>query len=189
MLGQDGACRIEAARARRELSPAMAKAGEGTADKRRNRTVPLGEAVGGLLGPALKRRGFASRDLVAHWAAMAPTPYDKVTRPEKLVWPRGNHGAEGAVLHLNCRAGHALALQHEGQRIAAAVNRYFGYVLVGSVRISPLPLEDEQAETPETRPALGERERATVARSVAGVADPDLREALGSLGRAIAWRR
>jgi hypothetical protein len=167
----------------------MAKSGEDGADKRRTRAVPLGEAIGALLDPALKRRGFASRDLIAHWGAMAPAPYDRVTRPDKLTWPRGNRGAEGAVLHLRCLPGHALALQHEGQRIASAVNRYFGYVLVGSIRISAEPLSDDKPAETEARPAIGEAERMKVARSVSGVSDPELRQALGALGRAIAGRR
>ena len=45
------------------------------------------------LDPALKKRGFASRDIVSNWPAMAPAPYDKVTRPDKLSWPRGEGGA------------------------------------------------------------------------------------------------
>jgi hypothetical protein len=167
----------------------MPKKGEDAADKRRNRTVPLGEAVSALLDPALKRRGFASRDLIAHWQAMAPAPYGKVTRPDKLTWPRGHRGADGAVLHLRCHPGHALALAHEGQRIAAAVNRYFGYVLVSAVRISGAPFEEAEETGAEARPQLGEAERRKVAQSVAGVADPELRAALGALGRGIAGRR
>jgi hypothetical protein len=167
----------------------MAKKGEDAANRRRNRIVPLGEAVRGRLDPALKRRGFASRDLIAHWQAMAPAPYDKATRPDKLTWPRGHRGADGAVLHLRCHPGHALALAHEGQRIAAAVNRYFGYVLVSTVRISGAPFEETAAPDVEARPGLGEAERQNVARSVAGVADPELRAALGTLGQGIARRR
>jgi hypothetical protein len=167
----------------------MAKKGEDAADRRRNRTVPLGEAVSALLDPALKRRGFASRDLIAHWPAMAPAPYDKVTRPDKLTWPRGHRGADGAVLHLRCHPGHALALSHEGQRIAAAVNRYFGYVLVSAVRISAAPFQEAASTEADVRPSLDEAQRLRVAGAVAGVADPDLRAALGALGESIASRR
>jgi hypothetical protein len=120
---------------------------------------------------------------------MAPAPYDKATRPDKLTWPRGHRGADGAVLHLRCHPGHALALAHEGQRIAAAVNRYFGYVLVSAVRISGAPFEEADETGVAARPELGEAERLKVAESVAGVADPDLRAALGALGQGIAGRR
>src|SRR5437588_348243 len=99
--------------------------------KRLNRAVGIGEALNGALDPALKRRGFASRDIVTHWTAIAPAPYDKLAIPDKLVWPRGERSAQGATLYLRCVEGHALMLTHEAPRIAASINRYFGYVLVG----------------------------------------------------------
>ncbi len=156
--------------------------------RRLNRAVAVAEALGRVLDPALKKRGFASRDLITNWAAMAPAPYDKVTRPDKISWPRGEKGAEGAVLHLSCHPGHALALQHEGQRIAAAVNRYYGYLLVGQVRLSatPFPIEDK---IPETIPALPDVTRAQIGRTVERVEDPAVREALRELGQALARRK
>ena len=156
--------------------------------KRLNRTASLSEALGAALDPVLKKRGFASRDILAHWAAMAPAPYDKVTRPDKLSWPRGEKGAEGAVLHLRCHPGHALALAHEGARVAAAINRYFGYILVGQVRLSAEPFSEAQA-LPETLPALGDVARARIGRAVERVADPGVRDALKQLGQAMAQKR
>jgi hypothetical protein len=161
---------------------------EEKAAKRLNRAVNVGEALGQALDPALKRRGFASRDLLAHWSVMAPAPYDRMAKPDKLVWPRGEKGAEGAVLHLRCHPGHALALSHEGERVAAAVNRYFGYFLVGSIRLSAAPFEVEEA-VPETIPAVPEITRAQVARVVDKVADPGVRDALRELGLAMARKR
>src|SRR5687768_14579949 len=105
--------------------------------KRLNRTVAVGDAMGPILGPALRRRGFAGRDIITNWGVIAPKPYDTVARPDELKWPRGkDRSAEGATLYLRVMPGHALAVQHEGPKIAAAVNRYFGYVLVREVRMS-----------------------------------------------------
>lgn len=156
--------------------------------RRLNRAVGVGEALGNAIDPTLKKRGFASRDLVSNWAAMAPAPYDRVTRPDKLSWPRGEKGAEGAVLHLSCHPGHALALQHEGQRVAAAINRYFGYLLIGQVRISATPFPIEEA-VPETVPALPDVTRARISRVVERVEDPGVREALRELGQAMARKK
>jgi hypothetical protein len=44
--------------------------------KRLNRTVGVSEALSHVLDSALKKRGFATRDILANWAAMAPKPYD-----------------------------------------------------------------------------------------------------------------
>lgn len=167
---------------------ASKQAKEEKVPKRLNRAVGLTEALGKALDPALKRRGFASRDLIAHWHVMAPAPYDRMARPDKLVWPRGEKGAEGAVLHLRCHPGYALALAHEGDRIAAAVNRYFGYFLVGSVRLSAAPFE-MSSEAPETTPAVPETARARIARAVDKVEDPGVRDALRQLGLAMARKK
>lgn len=164
------------------------KAPADAAPKRLNRAVSVSEALGRALDPALRKRGFASRDLLEHWGAMAPSPYDKVARPDKLNWPRGERGVEGAVLHLSCHPGHALALAHEGERVVAAINRYFGYLLVGEVRLSATPFITAEAP-PIPAPALGEAARAAVERGVEAVEDPGLRDALRDLGLAIARRR
>ncbi len=156
--------------------------------KRLNRAVPVSEALGRALDPALRKRGFASRDLLEHWGAMAPAPYDKMARPDKLTWPRGERGVEGAVLYLSCHPGHALSLAHEGERVASAVNRYFGYLLVGHVRLSATPfISAPAAAKPE--PALDDTARAEVERGVESVGDPALRDALRDLGLALARRR
>ncbi len=158
------------------------------APRRLNRTVGVGEALGKVLDPALKKRGFATRDIITHWAEMAPAPYDRMARPERLAWPRGARGADGATLYLCCHAGHALALSHEGQRVAAAINRYFGYFLVGQVRLSAEPfVVSEAPEAAAPDPAEPERQ-ARVGEMVAGVEDPQMREALRLLGEAVARR-
>lgn len=157
--------------------------------KRRNRTVGINEAVAGLLDPALKKRGFASRDIIAHWKAMAPAPYGEVAMPDKLAWPRGEKSATGATLHLRCLPGHQLALQHEGPRIAAAINRYFGYVLVDQVRLSAAPFSPGSAKKAEIAAEPNPVQRASIGAAVGTVGDERLKAALTSLGLAIATQR
>ena len=62
--------------------------------KRRNRTMNIAEVLAGALDPVLKKRGFASRDIIAHWSVMAPKPYGEVAIPDKLSWPRGERSAD-----------------------------------------------------------------------------------------------
>ena len=138
--------------------------------------------MGPILGPALRRRGFAGRDIVTHWAAIAPKPYDTVARPDELKWPRGTErSAEGATLYLRVLPGHALAVQHEGPKIAAAVNRYFGYVLVREVRISV----EAMVEAEVAAPAVPQPPKPEVDAAVRGVEDEGLREALRTLGQGV----
>lgn len=157
--------------------------------KRRNRTMQLADVLSGALDPVLKKRGFASRDIITHWAAMAPRPYDEVAVPDKLTWPRGGErSAEGATLLLRCVPGHALAIAHEGPKIAAAVNRYFGFVLVGAVRLSAEPFTPGSGRAAQDVVQPSQSVIAKVGAQVADVADDDLRESLRALGHALASR-
>src|SRR5690606_20337944 len=66
--------------------------------KRRNRTVQLGDVIDGMLDPALRRRGFANRELLTNWSSIVPTPWGSATMPDKLVWPRKDRpDPDGAV--------------------------------------------------------------------------------------------
>jgi hypothetical protein len=170
----------------RRYSSAMAK-DEPAEPKRRNRTLSVADAVSGALGPMLKKRGFASRDIITSWPVIAPPPYDAVTMPDKLTWPRGERSAEGATLVLRCAPGHALAAQHDAPRIATAVNRYFGFLLVREVRLSADPFTPGSGaarKTLEPDPSVV----AKVGGLVERVEDDKLREALRTLGHALAGR-
>lgn len=153
--------------------------------KRLNRVVGVAEAISGALDPALKRRGFATRDIVTQWAAMAPAPYDKVAMPDKLVWPRGEKSAEGAVLYLRCMPAHALSLAHEGARIAAAVNRYFGYVLVREVRMSAEPFVPKKGDSKPVAQQPDAKTARKVEAALESVEDEGIREALRQLGHGL----
>lgn len=166
----------------------MSSKGKGEPEpKRLNRTVGVADALKGVLDFALKKRGFATRDLLTNWTAMAPKPYDRIAVPDQLKWPRGA-GHEGATLYLRCMPGHALALSHEGALIAAAVNRYFGYFLVREVRLSAEPFTASSVPKPEPAKASPEAVRRTQ-EAVANVEDDRLKAALGALGRALHGRR
>jgi hypothetical protein len=155
--------------------------------KRLNRAVSVAEAMNNVLEPAMRKRGFASRDILTHWAAMAPAPYDKVAIPDRLSWPRGERGSDGATLYLRCVPGHALAVSHEGPLIAAAVNRYFGYLLVNAVRLSAEPFSPHSDDAAQPQ-AIAPSTRQKVGDALDGVEDDGVKEALRQLGHALLSR-
>jgi len=154
--------------------------------KRRNRTMNIADVLSGALDPVLKKRGFASRDIITHWAAMAPEPYGTVAIPDKLSWPRGERSEEGATLVLRCIPGHAMAIAHDAPRIAASVNRYFGFLLVGNVRLSAEPFTPGSGDKGDKSIKPSETVMAKVGAQVAEIEDENLREALRTLGHALA---
>jgi hypothetical protein len=155
--------------------------------KRLNRAVGVAEALSGVLDSALKKRGFATRDILANWAAMAPKPYDRVAVPAELKWPRGA-GHEGATLFVRCAESQRLALAHEAPLIASAVNRYFGYVLVREVKLSAEPFIGNSAPKPQVAATPPEVAQHAV-EAVAEVDDPALKDALKALGEAVLNRK
>jgi hypothetical protein len=78
-----------------------------------------------------------------------------------------------------------MALTHEGPLIAAAINRYFGYVLVGAVRLSAEPFIPRSIEAGDARPQANAAVRAEVEATLTPVADEGVKEALRQLGLAI----
>ena len=167
--------------------PLTAKSKEPPEPPRRNRPVGLSDALSGVLDAALKKRGFATRDLLTHWAAMAPKPYDALTVPDQLKWPRGA-GHEGATLYLRCAPGHALAVTHEAPLIAAAVNRYFGYLLVREVRLSVEPFTVGSVGKSKPKPTLPEVTK-HADEAVSEVDDDGLRRALKGLGEQVLGKK
>lgn len=156
--------------------------------KRRNRTLSVADALAGAIDPVLRKRGFAGRDIISQWAVIAPAPFNTTTQPDKLSWPRAGHSAEGATLHLRCAPGQALFAQHEAPAIAAAINRYFGYVLVRDVRLSAEPFTPGSASKAQRPYQPSQSVIAKVGQQTEKVEDDDLREALQVLGLALSSR-
>lgn len=149
----------------------------------------LGDAIGDALDPVFRKRGFANQSIVTHWQSIAPAPYNTVSMPDSLKWPRGAASAEGAILFLRCSQGHALALSHEGAAIAQAVNQYFGYFLVGSVKLSAAPFSPHSAPKDKTMPTPSPELLRQVDDAVEQIKDDGLRQALHKLGLQLMSKR
>ena len=93
-----------------------------------------------------------------------------------------------ATLLVRCVPGHALAIAHEGPKIAAAINRYFGFVLVNAVKLSAEPFTPGSGRKAQKTNQPSQSVIAKVGAQVAEVADDDLREALRTLGHALSSR-
>lgn len=157
--------------------------------KRRNKTLSVADVLSGALDPVLKKRGFATRDIITHWRVIAPAPYDQTTIPDKLVWPRSaGHSHEGSVLYLRCGPGQALFVQHAAPDIAMAVNRYFGYLLVNEVRLSAELFTPGSGAKAQKNRQPSQSDIAKVGATVEKIEDTDLREALRALGLALSGR-
>ncbi len=130
------------------------------------------------------KRGFAEGGLAADWTGIVGAELATRCRPGKLTFARGTERREG-TLTLRVEAPFATEVQHLAPQIVERINGYFGYAAVTRLRLqqvpySPRPATDQVGETapdPEMTPELAAR--------LESVEDPELRAALGRLGRAL----
>lgn len=129
------------------------------------------------------KRGFAEGGLAADWPGIVGAELATRCRPGKLAFARATERREG-TLTLRVEAPFATEVQHLAPQIMERINGYFGYravarLLLKQVAYSPQPaIQPTKSEpVPEMTPELAAR--------LESVEDPELRAALGRLGRAL----
>lgn len=129
------------------------------------------------------KRGFAEGGLAADWPGIVGNEIASRCMPGKLSFERHAERRDG-TLTLRVEAPFATELQHLAPQLMERINGYFGYRAVARLRlrqVPPVPRAARQAPPPA---AHGEDE-AALERRLDAVEDPDLRAALGRLGRAL----
>jgi hypothetical protein len=146
--------------------------------ERRQSFQALGVAVSKLAAPIIAKRGGAILvRLKAEWAAIIGAEWAAVTWPQSL-------GRDGA-LKLRVAPSTALELQHSTPLLIERINLFFGRSVVSRLSLlqGPLPFDSASHEPDETTLAANEVEG--LAERLSGIADPQLRAALGRLGHAV----
>jgi len=163
---------------------------ESNEPQRKRGARSIAELVGDVIDPLTKKRGFATADLISAWPDIAGSRFAAVTRPAKIVWPRGeaNDGAAG-VLTLHVEGPSAILVQHELGQILERVNAFLGYQAVGQIRIVQAPVGQAKRRRLPAPAALPPDGEARLASATAGVAEDGLRAALERLGRGVLAKR
>ncbi len=170
------------------------KAGHDTSSDSLTLTVAVGEserhqgfravgiAVSKLAAPIVVKRGGAILvRLKAEWAAIIGADWASVTWPTAL-------GRDG-VLKLRAASTAALELQHRAPLLIERINLFFGRSVVSRLALvqGPLPLDSPPSDPPV--PTLAASEVVALDERLSGIADPELRAALGRLGHAVIGSR
>lgn len=158
------------------------------ARERGGKPTPVGELIGGVIDPMLRRRAGISVMLVQSWEEIAGPRLAEVTRPERMAWPRRLSEEEPfrpATLVVACEAVAAMRLQHEGSDVVARVNAFLGFEAVDRIRIVQKPVKHAARPALPARRALTAEEERALSRRVAGIEDGGLREALDRLGHSV----
>jgi hypothetical protein len=142
----------------------------------------VGVAVSKLAAPIVVRRGGGILvRLKSEWPTIIGPDWAAVSWPTAL-------GRDGA-LKLHAASTAALALQHRAPLLIERINLFFGRLVVTRLALvqGPLPLDSPPSRAGSRQLAVGGTN--FVHSRVSGIADPQLREALTRLGRAVAGTR
>ena len=142
----------------------------------------VGVAASKLVAPIVARRGGGVLvRLKSEWTAIIGADWATVTWPSALD--------RDGVLKLRAASTAALDLQHRTPLLIERINLFFGRTVVTRVVLvqGPLPLDSPPSGT-GLRP-LAESTIVIVDERLSEIADPQLRDALARLGRAVAGAR
>ena len=142
--------------------------------------VALATVLDKVTRPLGRRRGFADARLISEWPAVVGARLAAESMPERLVRRRDG---SGATLHIRVDGPMALELQHLEPQVIERLNGFYGYRAVERIALRQAPVTRPSAGEKPVRPAPGKADARHLHESLACVADPELRRALGGLGR------
>jgi hypothetical protein len=147
--------------------------------------APVAAAAARVAAPILKKRGLAEARIVTDWRAIVGDTVAERSAPERLV--RARQPEAGGTLRLRVAGAWALEFQHIAPGLIARINGYFGYAAVARIQLiqAPLPAAKRAPAPPAPLPPATE---ARLAAMTAKIDDPDLRERVLALGRALERR-
>jgi hypothetical protein len=166
------------------------KVGHQMAAHRSKYARPIADLIGNLIDPAVRRRGFASADLIANWPDLVGSRFARCSQPDSLRWPKRAHWDEGgahqpATLVVRCDGANAVFLQHSAAQLRDRINTFFGFQVVGAIKIIQKPLDQEpQAVARGMRDLTADQERRLDV-AVDAIDKPDLKAAVRRLGAAV----
>lgn len=146
---------------------------------------PVADLVSRCLGDVFARQGFASTELVTHWAEIVGGDIAEYAEPIKLQWPRGREedDPQPATLVLRVEGPAAIEVQHLAPIIMERVNRFLGWRAVARIGLRQAPLARRPVRTRPKGPTPART--AEIAQTLGKFSDENLRDALARLGASI----
>jgi len=130
---------------------------------------------------AFRKFGFIQSSVVSRWREIVGDRLADVTQPAMIRFPVGQKA--GGTLHLTISGAHAPMLQHVAPDIIGAVNRFFGYAAIATVRMTHGQVTPAPAVQP---PAMLKPIPAELGDSLRDIGDPELRTVLERMAAGLA---
>ena len=132
---------------------------------------PIASALHKVTEKIYRDRGFASAGVLNNWAAIVGEELARHSMPERL-------GHDG-TLHLRVDGPLATELKHQEPQILRAVTR---------LRLINGPIEKTEPPAPREKRVLSSDSAESLAESIQGTRNSDVKGALGRLGEAVLSR-
>jgi hypothetical protein len=144
----------------------------------------LSELLHKTLSAAFAKRGFASTEIITRWAEIVGPEIAEHSQPEKIQWARPADGEtrEPATLVLRVEGPAAIEIQHLAPVVMERVNRFFGWQVIGQLRLRQAPLRRGRRKAPPVADAEAVEK---IAAQLTEIRSAELRDALARLGAAI----
>jgi len=155
-------------------------------ERRRGGLRAIAAEIPRIAGAALGKRGFGEAQLVTQWDAVIGSELAAKLAPERLSFTRGER--KNGTLRLRVASAFATEAQHLEPVLIERINAFFGYGAVARLVLVQGPAPHAATATPPPRP-LSAAEQGVIDARVAGIRDPELRDALARLGTAVASAR
>lgn len=151
---------------------------------RYRRLSSVAAPVRSLAKKLLGGKAVAEASVMLDWPSIVGTEIAARCQPRRLARGRGAN-AGPATLHLTVDAPFALEIQYSAAQIVERVNRYLGYPAVARLALHQGELLREEKPQQPRIPPLAPPVRQQLDQEISGIADEELRQALGRLGQAV----
>jgi hypothetical protein len=150
----------------------------------KSRPRALSDLLPKTLSEVFAKRGFASSEIVTRWSEIVGAEIAQHSQPERIQWtrPTGPDTHEPATLVLRVEGPSAVEIQHLAPLVLERVNRFFGWQVVGQLRLRQAPLRRPK---PNASPAPNTEAAQHIAAELTEIRNGELRDALARLGAAI----
>ncbi|WP_254432524.1 DUF721 domain-containing protein [Magnetospirillum sp. SS-4] len=170
----------------RETACIMAEAkppprGEREPDRRTHGLIAIAVPCQRVTRPVFGKHGFAGGALVVDWPAIVGSAVASHTLPVRIRFPPKER-VDGTLTVKVDSGAFALEVQHLEPLILERINGYFGWKAVARLKLAQGPLPEPRKPRPAAPPPSAPP-GPVLLEKLAGVEDPDLREALARLGR------
>jgi hypothetical protein len=138
---------------------------------------PVASALHKVTEKIYRKRGFASAGVLDNWPAIVGADLARHCMPERL-------GGDG-TLRLRVDGPLATELKHLEPQILQRIASYFGYRAVNRLSLIQGPLEKPQVEKSKPARVLDSDSAKTLADTVRGTRNAEVKRALARLGEAV----